>query len=308
MALPLVSIIIPSYNQGKFIRETIDSILAQDYRPIEVLVLDGASKDDTVDVLRSYGTRDELQWWSEPDKGVVDAVNKGLARATGSIQAIQSSDDTFLPGAISSAVRAFEDDPSLGLVYGDVEYIDAASKHIGRTQLPPFDLGGYVGKRMFIPQPAAFFTKSAADRAGGWHAEISYAADADFYLRIAMLGGVRKLDALLGQYRYHEEQRDRIGGRIARDWEAAVRAWIERERPSRELRRKAEVGIHLTRAHYLTDEQWGRRTLELYRAALISPSVIAGSDFPRRELIPGRTPIWRFLSRVKRAMGFRPRR
>jgi len=298
----LVSIIIPSYNQGRFIRETIDSILAQDYRPIEVLVLDGASKDDTVDVLRSYGERPELQWWSEPDKGVVDAVNKGLARATGSIQAIQSSDDTFLPGAISMAVQAFADDPSLGLVYGDVEYIDAASQLTGRTTLPPFDLGEYAGKLTFIPQPSAFFTKAAADRAGGWRPEISYAADAEFYLRIATIANVRKLDALLGQYRYHEEQRDRIGGRISRDWEAAIRAWIEREQPSRELRRRAELGIHLTHAHYLTDAQWVRRTLELYRAIVVSPSVVMRNDFPRRELIPGRTPIWRFLSRVKQAL------
>jgi len=302
---PLVSIIIPSYNQGRFIGETIDSILAQDYRPIEVLVLDGASKDETVDVLRGYG--DAIQWWSEPDKGVVDAVNKGLARATGTIQAIQSSDDTFLPGAISAAVKAFEADPSLGLVYGDVEYIDAASRHIGGTTLPPFDFGGYLAKFMFIPQPAAFFTKAAADRAGGWRAEISYAADAEFYLRIATIAPVRKLDLQLGQYRYHEEQRDRIGGRISRDWEAAVRAWIEREQPPRALRRRAELGIHLTHAHYLSDAQWPRRTLELYRAALIAPSVIARADFPRRELIPGRTPIWKFLSRVKRAMGFKPR-
>lgn len=302
---PLVSIIIPSYNQGRFIGETIDSILAQDYRPIEVLVLDGASKDETVDVLRGYG--DAIQWWSEPDKGVVDAVNKGLARAAGTIQAIQSSDDTFLPGAISAAVKAFEADPSLGLVYGDVEYIDAASRHIGGTTLPPFDLGGYLAKFLFIPQPSAFFTKSAADRVGGWRAEISYAADAEFYLRIATIAPVRKLDLQLGQYRYHEEQRDRIGGRISRDWEAAVRAWIEREQPPRALRRRAELGIHLTHAHYLSDAQWPRRTLELYRAALIAPSVIARADFPRRELIPGRTPIWKFLSRVKRAMGFKPR-
>lgn len=303
----LVSIIIPSYNQGKFIRETIDSVLSQDYRPIEVLVLDGASKDDTVDVLKSYGERPELQWWSEPDRGVVDAVNKGLARARGSIQAIQSSDDTFLPGAIAAAVQAFASDPSLGLVYGDVEYIDASSHLTGRTGLPPFDLGGYLGKEMFIPQPAAFFTKAAADRAGGWQADISYAADADFYLRIATIAGAHKLDLLLGQYRYHEEQRDRIGGRISRDWEAAVRAWIAREQPARALRRQAEVGIHLTHAHYLSDTQWPRRTLELYRAALLSPAVIARGDFPRRELIPGRTPIWRFLSRVKRALGFKPR-
>src|ERR1041385_1618500 len=263
----LVSIIIPSYNQGRFIRETIDSALAQDHRPIEVLVLDGASKDETVDVLRSYGS--DVQWWSEPDKGVVDAVNKGLARARGAVQIIQSSDDTFLPGAIGAAVRAFEADPSLGLVFGDVEYIDAASHRVGRTNLPPFTLGAYLAKELFIPQPAAYFTKAAADRAGGWTAEISYAADADFYLRIATLASARKLDALLGQYRYHEEQRDRIGGRIARDWEGSVRAWLERERPERALRRKAELGIHLTHAHYLGDAQWMRRTLELYRAALI---------------------------------------
>lgn len=305
----LVSIIIPSYNQGKFIRETIDSVLAQDYRPIEVLVLDGASKDETVDVLRSYGppVGMTIQWWSEPDKGVCDAVNKGLARATGTIQAIQSSDDTFLPGAIRAAVNAFEADPSLGLVYGDVEYIDAASHYIGRTNLPPFTLGAYVAKQLFIPQPSAFFTKSAADRAGGWNENVSYAADADFYLRIATIAPAKKLDALLGQYRYHEEQRDRIGGRIARDWEKAVRAWIEREHPSRELRRQAELGIHLTHAHYLGDAQWAKRTLELYRALLASPSVIAHPDFMRRELLPGRTPIWKFLSRVKRAMGFKPR-
>src|SRR4051812_34411197 len=206
MARPLVSIIVPSYNQGKFIRETIDSVLAQDYRPIEVLVMDGASKDETVDVLRSYGALEELQWWSEPDKGVVDAVNKGLARAAGSIQAIQSSDDVYLPGAITAAVEAFENDPSLGLVYSDVEYIDAASNRFGRTHLEPFDLAAYVAKLTFIPQPSAFFTKSAADRAGGWKPEISYAADAEFYLRIASIARVRKLDAMLARYRYHEEQ------------------------------------------------------------------------------------------------------
>src|SRR4051812_41118582 len=101
---PLVSVIIPSYNQGRFIRETIDSVLSQDYRPIEVLVFDGASKDETVSVLKSYDAP-ELQWWSEPDRGVVDAVNKGLARARGDIVAIQSSDDVYVPGAISRPFR-----------------------------------------------------------------------------------------------------------------------------------------------------------------------------------------------------------
>src|SRR5258707_75495 len=83
------------------------------------------SKDDTVPVLQSFGTRPELKWWSEPDHGVVDAVNKGLARATGDIIGIQSSDDLYLPGALSIAAAELLEDPELVLVYGDVEYIDA---------------------------------------------------------------------------------------------------------------------------------------------------------------------------------------
>ena len=101
----LVTIIVPSFNQGRFIKETLHSILAQDYRPIEVLVIDGASSDLTIEVLESYAGVPELKWWSEPDNGVVDAVNKGLARARGEIVAIQSSDDLYLPGAISAAVE-----------------------------------------------------------------------------------------------------------------------------------------------------------------------------------------------------------
>jgi len=307
MTRPLVSIIIPSYNQGRFIRETIDSVLAQDYRPIEVLVLDGASKDETVDVLRSYGEREELKWWSEPDRGVVDAVNKGLARATGTIQAIQSSDDTYLQGAISAVVAAFEADPALGLVFGDVEYIDASSNLIGRTRLTAFELSDYLAKFLFIPQPAAFFTRAAVERVGDWNPQIAYAPDADHYLRIATYFPTRKLERLLGQYRYHEEQRDRVGGKIAHHWEGAVRAWIARESPPPRLRRSAELGIHLTNAHYLSDEHWLRRMIELYRAVFVSPSVVFRPDFPRRELIPGRAPIWRFLSRAKRALGLKPR-
>src|SRR5437773_2348908 len=119
MSRPLVSVIVPSFNQGKYIRETIDSILAQDYRPLEVLVIDGASTDETLDVLRSYADRPELRWWSERDAGVVDAVNKGLARASGEIVAIQSSDDLYVPGAVAAAVEALAD--GAVLAYGDCE-------------------------------------------------------------------------------------------------------------------------------------------------------------------------------------------
>jgi glycosyltransferase involved in cell wall biosynthesis len=302
---PLVSIIIPSYNQGRYIRETIDSVLSQDYRPIEVLVFDGASKDDTVAVLQSYDAP-ELQWWSEPDRGVVDAVNKGLARARGELVAIQSSDDVYVPGALSAAVSAFLETPGLGLVYGDVEYIDAESRSRGRTQLPPFSLHDYVGKLTYIPQPAAFFAAEAMKIAGEWRHDISYAADAEFYLRIAMRFAVKKIDRILARYRHHDEQRDTAAVRIQRDWQAAIEPLTRSK--DRRIRRYARSGIDLTRIRYTPDTQWVRRTIAAYHALLINPAVIRSPDFRAiRDLLPGRYPIWRLLSKIKRRLGFAPR-
>ncbi len=306
-ARPLLTIIIPSYNQGSYIRETIDSTLAQDYRPIEVLVVDGASKDDTVAVLRSYDGVAELQWWSEPDRGVVDAVNKGMERARGEIVAIQSSDDVYVPGAFSEAVAAFQEDPATGLVYGDVEYIDAASVVSGRTHLPPFTLHEYVGKLTYIPQPAAFFTAEAMREAGKWREDISYAADAEFYLRIALRRPVRKIDRVLARYRYHDAQREKAGGRIQRDWEKAIEPLTRSG--DRRLRRYARGSIDLTRVHYTPEARWVKRTVAAYHALMVNPAVICNADFRAiRDLLPGRYPIWRFLSRVKRTLGFPARR
>lgn len=299
----LLSIIIPSYNQGAYIRETIDSILSQDYRPIEILVLDGASKDDTVGVLESYAGTPELRWSSEPDHGVVDAVNKGLARARGEIVAIQSSDDVYAPGAFSVVMNEFASAPDISLIYGDVEYIDAQSQPIGRTNLPPFDLGSYIGKLTFIPQPAAFFRASAMRVAGGWREDISYAADAEFYLRMASRDHVRKIDRVLARYRYHEAQRDKESTRVPLDWAKAIEPWTRDANPR--IRRLARSGIWLVRHHYTAPRQWIRRTWYSYRMVLANPAVLRHMD--RRDLLPGREPIWRLLSRVKRALGFRAR-
>src|SRR5690606_33014626 len=95
---PLVSVVTPSYNKGKFIKETIESVLSQDYPNIEYIVMDGGSTDETVDILKSYG--DRIAWISEKDDGQADAVNKGIARARGEIIGWLNSDDTYLPGAV----------------------------------------------------------------------------------------------------------------------------------------------------------------------------------------------------------------
>ena len=304
---PLVTIIVPSFNQGRFIKETLDSILAQDYRPIELLVIDGASTDQTVEVLHSFSGICELKWWSEPDRGVADAVNKGLARAQGEIIAIQSSDDLYLPGAISAAVEFMQTHRDVALAYGDVELIDENSAVTGRDILDSFDLKHYLGRFTYIPQPSAFFRADLTEQIGGWRQEVSYAADADFWMRIAVRHNVVKLDRLMGRYRYHADQRDSQKAKIARDWEKTIRDLLASNQLDRAARRFAEMGTHLAKHRYTPESDWKRRTRYLYQAAAANPRAVFHRCFPKRELLPGREPIWKALSRVKRWLGFRPR-
>ena len=307
MQRPLVSVVVPSFNQGHFIKETLDSILSQDYRPIEVLVIDGASTDQTAEVLEAYCNVPELKWWSEPDHGVVDAVNKGLEKASGEIMSIQSSDDLFLPGAITAAVDFLTQQNDVALVFGDVELINEHSEIVGRDILQPFELRHYLGRFSYIPQPGTFFRAGVARETGGWRQEVSYAADADYWLRIAVRHKVSRIARLMARYRYHPDQRDTQKAKISRDWEHAITDLLAANNLDRSTRSFARMGIYLAKYRYTPESDWLRRSFYLYRAAAANPSAVLDARFPKRELIIGREPIWKFLSRVKRRMGFRPR-
>ncbi len=142
---PLVTVIVPSFNQGPFIRDTLDSILSQSHRPLEVIVVDGASTDDTPAILAEYAAlHHELRWIAEPDDGPADAVNKGLALARGEVAGIQSSDDMYLPGAIGAAVAAFMEDPAVGLVYGDATAVAADGTPLYSTRFLPYRLSRFL--------------------------------------------------------------------------------------------------------------------------------------------------------------------
>ena len=307
MNSPLVTIIVPSFNQGRFIKETLDSIIGQDYRPIEVLVIDGASTDQTTEVLESYHGVPELKWWSEPDNGVVDAVNKGLEKASGEIISIQSSDDLYLRGAITAAAEFLTRHDDVALVYGDVELINERSEVVGTDILQTFNLKHYLGRFSYIPQPSAFFRALLVREIGGWRQEVSYAADADYWLRIAVGHKVARIDRLMARYRYHPDQRDTQKAKISRDWEQAITDLLAANKLDRSTCSFARMGIYLAKYRYTPESDWLRRSLYLYRAALSNPAAVFDARFPKREFIIGREPIWKFLSRVKRRMGFRPR-
>lgn len=247
---PLVSIIIPSFNQGRFIRKTLESIFEQDYRPLEVVVVDGASTDETVSVLKAFSHYPELKWVSEPDKGVVDAVNKGFTRATGIFAAIQSSDDFYLPGAISAAMAALQADSALGFVFGDVVKVDAEGRELDITKLAPYSLENVLAVRTWIPQPSTFFRLSLARDLGGWRDTVPYAADTDLWLRMAFRAGARKIDRLMAGRTMHEAQRDKHGDRIVRDFSRMLDELQPLWRAPTALKRAATVGRLRMKARY----------------------------------------------------------
>ncbi|MBD5604733.1 MAG: glycosyltransferase [Candidatus Eremiobacteraeota bacterium] len=215
---PLVSVVVPSLNQGHFIAETIDSILRQDVPEIEVLVVDGGSTDDTLDVLRRYG--DRISWTSEPDRGQSDAINKGLRRASGAIVCYLNSDDTFEPGALARVVRYFSDHPECSWLFGRCRIVDGNGAPI-RSFVEQYKRAWARFARSraallalnYVPQPATFWRSSAMERVGLIDEALHYSMDYDLWLRLARLGAAGYIDAYLASFRIHDASKSLNGAR-----------------------------------------------------------------------------------------------
>lgn len=184
---PRVSIVTPSLNQGRFIEETIRSVLLQGYPHLEYLVVDGGSSDGTVDVIRKY-ERWLTSWISEPDSGQSDAINKGLGRTTGQIVSWLNSDDFLAGDALGIAARTLGDSgPEVGAVVGIGHKLDARGSVIS-SPLPPVvtraSLLDWCHGMNFM-QPACFFTQAAWQAAGPLRTDLDYCMDLDLWLRMA---------------------------------------------------------------------------------------------------------------------------
>lgn len=199
---PRISIVTPSFQQAGTIEATIRSVLDQDYPDFEHIVMDGGSTDGTVDVLDRYP---HLVWDSGPDAGQTDAINKGLARATGEIVAYLNSDDVYRPGAFARAAEEFSD-PSCVVLVADCDVIDEAGRTIGlyRAALGrPEELVEYWrwDDGVCIPQPAVFLRRSAVDQAGAFDASYDLAMDLEMWLRLGRRFPFRVIAQSLAGYR-----------------------------------------------------------------------------------------------------------
>src|SRR6516165_6320277 len=158
-----VSIITPSLNQAPFIERSIQSVLAQQWRPLEHIVIDGGSTDGTLDILKKYSG--QLRWVSEPDKGQSDAVNKGIRTATGDVIGWLNSDDIYYPGAVKLAAEFLAAHPELDAVYGMADYIADDDSIIDIYPTEPWHFPR-LKDVCFICQPALFLRRSVFERHG----------------------------------------------------------------------------------------------------------------------------------------------
>jgi glycosyltransferase involved in cell wall biosynthesis len=214
----MISVIVPSLNQGTYIGETLDSIIDQDRPDVEVIVVDGGSTDSTLEVLRSYG--DRIAWTSEPDRGQSDAINKGLQRARGDILCYLNSDDVLEPGSLSLVTRYFVDHPDSAWLFGRCRIIDASGRPT-RALVEKYKAawGRYARSRLslsvlnYIPQPATFWRASAMQVVGPIDESLYYAMDYDLWLRLSHVSVPGFIDAYLASFRLHEASKTSKGAR-----------------------------------------------------------------------------------------------
>jgi hypothetical protein len=199
---PLVSIVIPAFNHARFLPESIESVLAQDYPRIQLIVIDDGSTDATADVLASYGGR--LSWSRQPNAGQPAALNNGWRRAGGDLLGYLSADDVLAPEAVSAAVEAFRRCPGAVMSYGDFATIDSASRQTSRHLLrPDLDLAAILCNGYSPFGPGSFVRREVA-LAHPWDETLSRVPDFDAALRIARSGPLVHVPRILGFFRVHD--------------------------------------------------------------------------------------------------------
>ncbi|MBI4890231.1 MAG: glycosyltransferase [Acidobacteria bacterium] len=204
---PTISVVTPSFNQGKYLEATILSVLDQRYEDLEYIVIDGGSTDCSVEVIREH--EGEIDFWvSEPDGGHVPGLIKGFSHATGEIQCWLNSDDLFEPGALDAVGEYFAEHPDCMALYGDALWIDVQGEVIRPKKEHDFSRFIWMYDYNYIPQPSMFWRKSLYESVGGLDREYQLAFDADLWIRFADVTELHHMRRVLSRMRLYSEQRN----------------------------------------------------------------------------------------------------
>ena len=183
---PRISIVLCSYNQGKFLERTILSILNQNYPNTELIVIDGGSTDQSAGLIRQYGSYISY-WVSEPDSGQPNAINKGLAQASGDLIGWQNSDDLYLPGYFYTVADSFRAEPAAQLFAGNIYTIDEHDRITWASRFAPFSIDHLVYLGWNISSQATFVAREVIERVGPLREDIQVEFDWDWFIRVGKL-------------------------------------------------------------------------------------------------------------------------
>lgn len=218
--LPKLTVVTPSFNQGRFLGDTMDSVLQEGPFEVDYIVMDGGSKDESAEVIRKRGEKLK-HWQSKPDKGQAAAIREGFEHTDcgpDDIMAYLNSDDLFCPGAVGFVLDWFARNPEVDAVYGHRIIIDDLGREVGRWVLPPHD-PEVLGMVDFVPQETLFWRRRIHDAIGGFDPSFQFAMDWDFLLRLRRAGArIERLPWFLGCFRVHPDQKthtsiDSVGAR-----------------------------------------------------------------------------------------------
>jgi len=314
--MKLVSIITPSFNQASFLEQTLRSVLEQDYPSIEYIVIDGASTDGSVDIIKKYAGRGVVTppngdvtanagertsplrlnrkidfWVSEKDNGQADAINKGLARATGDIVAWLNSDDFYFPGAIASSVKAFESYPDAGMVYGDTVAVDEMGEFIHFPKYAQLSLEDLLTFNI-IGQPAVFMHRDVLLKAGFLDPSFHFLLDHQLWIRMASFAPMIYIHERWAAGRFHESAKNiahaaKFGEEAFRilDWansDPLVSPTLYR------INRQSRAGALRINGRYMLDAGKARAAFTSYLKSLIA--------HPSTALVEWKRIVFAFLS------------
>jgi len=210
---PLISVIIPSFNQGDYIEETILSVIGQEYPKLEIIIIDGGSTDNTVDIIQKYSAHIKY-WHSRKDRGQADAINQGMKLSSGEVVCWLNSDDMYLPGTLLDVGKRFIGRTNQNLLlYGAAVTIKEKSDSLeSGSQIPSSFDNFTLTYRDPIVQPSTFWTRKLWESTGELNISYNYVLDWDWFIRSSKIAEFEQVSKFYSIYRYHPQHKTSNGG------------------------------------------------------------------------------------------------